>query len=89
MTRAITTRIWQWLQLPMVCNLTNNCHPLKEAKDAAASLVANLFDGYDRVAIVTFNYTATLVTGSDGRPGGHGAELPSPMIFTCTTTWMR
>ncbi len=25
--------------------------------------MANLFDGYDRVAIVTFNYTATLVLG--------------------------
>ena len=54
------------------CNLYYNpnnpgdprsCHPLAEAKSAAANLVANLFDGYDRVAIVTYNYTATLVMG--------------------------
>jgi hypothetical protein len=48
---------------PNGCNITNRCYPLYDAKVAAANLVANLFDGYDRVAIVTYNYTATLVLG--------------------------
>jgi Flp pilus assembly protein TadG len=48
---------------PDGCNINNTCYPLKEAKDAASTLVANLFDGYDRVAIVTFSYTGTLVLG--------------------------
>ncbi len=48
---------------PPGCNLDDSCHPLKEAKDAAKLLAADLFDGYDRVAVVTFSYTATLVQG--------------------------
>ncbi|GEM_PF-632563 len=40
------------------CNLTNSCQPLRDAKDAAKRLIASLYDGYDRVAIVTFDSIA-------------------------------
>jgi hypothetical protein len=40
---------------PGPCNTANNCQPLKQAKDAAKALIGNLYDGYDRVAIVTFD----------------------------------
>jgi hypothetical protein len=43
---------------PGACNAANNCHPLREAKDAAKDLISLLFDGYDQVSIVTFDYKA-------------------------------
>jgi hypothetical protein len=47
---------------PITCNAAtvnaNKCHPLFEAKEAAKALVATLYDGYDRVAIVTFDQMA-------------------------------
>jgi hypothetical protein len=43
---------------PTGCNSSNTCQPLKTAKDAALNLVNTLYDGYDRVAIVTFNQVA-------------------------------
>jgi len=43
---------------PASCNSTNTCQPLRDAKDAAKSLTNNLFSGYDRVAIVSFDYDA-------------------------------
>jgi hypothetical protein len=46
---------------PSACNWANNCKPLKQAKDAAKSLVNNLFQGYDQVAIVTFDYDAETI----------------------------
>ncbi len=46
---------------PAACNAANNCQPLRKAKDAAKSMVDKLFDGYDRIAIVTYNYTATII----------------------------
>jgi hypothetical protein len=38
----------------------DDIEPLHTAKIAAESLVANLFDGYDQVAIVTFDYKAVV-----------------------------
>jgi len=43
---------------PSGCNWANDCLPLYQAKTAAKSLVNNLFQGYDQVAIVTFDYDA-------------------------------
>ncbi len=43
---------------PTTCNTNNNCQPLKQAKDAAKDLVRNLFNGYDRISVVTFDYRA-------------------------------
>lgn len=43
------------------CNILRTCQPLEQAKDAAQSLVANLFPGYDRVAVVTFSYRAQII----------------------------
>ncbi|MBI3361247.1 MAG: VWA domain-containing protein, partial [Chloroflexi bacterium] len=44
---------------PSACNAANSCYPLRDAKDAAKALVNTLYDGYDRVAIVNFDYFAT------------------------------
>jgi hypothetical protein len=43
---------------PSSCNASDTCEPLHTAKEAAKALVADLFDGYDQVAIVTFDYKA-------------------------------
>jgi hypothetical protein len=45
---------------PSSCNYYNDCEPLLQAKEAAKSLVNNLFQGYDQVAIVTFDYRAEI-----------------------------
>jgi len=47
--------------VPDACNANNSCYPLREAKDAAKTLIRNLFSGYDQVAIVTFDYDAQVV----------------------------
>ncbi len=51
---------------PGGCNLNDTCQPLKQAKDAAKSLVGNLFPGYDQVAIVTYSYRANIVSMTSG-----------------------
>jgi hypothetical protein len=42
---------------PSACNANNTCQPLKDAKDAAKDLVDSLFEGYDHVAVVPFNFS--------------------------------
>jgi hypothetical protein len=39
--------------------LLDDCHPFKEVKAAAAAFVDQLYFPYDRVAIVTFNDSAS------------------------------
>jgi Flp pilus assembly protein TadG len=43
---------------PAACNAANNCQPLTTAKDAAKYLINSLYQGYDRVAVVTFDTQA-------------------------------
>ncbi len=43
---------------PSTCNTNNDCYPLRTAKDAANKLIDTLYDGYDRVAVVTFDQVA-------------------------------
>jgi hypothetical protein len=45
---------------PAQCNANNDCYPLRQAKDAAKGLIRGLFDGYDQVSVVTFDYKATV-----------------------------
>ncbi len=45
---------------PAACNAANSCQPLRTAKDAAKDLVDSLFEGYDRVAVVGFDFNATM-----------------------------
>ena len=45
---------------PAACNAANNCQPLRQARDAAKSMIDKLFDGYDRIAIVTYDFSATI-----------------------------
>jgi len=46
--------------VPEGCNNTNTCHPLLEAKEAANAFINSLYEGYDQVAIVTFDSMATI-----------------------------
>jgi len=45
---------------PSACNAANDCQPLREAKDAAKAMIDKLFDGYDRIALVTYDFSATI-----------------------------
>ncbi len=45
---------------PTACNTANNCQPLRQAKDAANAMIDKFFDGYDRIAIVTYDVKATI-----------------------------
>ncbi len=50
---------------PTTCNPTGpgdpgTCKPLLAAKVAAKSMINKLFDGYDRIAIVTYDFSATI-----------------------------
>jgi Putative Flp pilus-assembly TadE/G-like len=45
---------------PAQCNADNDCYPMRQAKDAAKGLIRELFDGYDQVSIVTFDYKAVV-----------------------------
>jgi hypothetical protein len=45
---------------PGPCNAANTCQPLKKAKDAANAMIDKFFDGYDRIAIVTYDVMATI-----------------------------
>jgi hypothetical protein len=42
------------------CNASNDCYPLRQAKDAAKTMIDKLFDGYDRVAVVSYDFSATI-----------------------------
>jgi hypothetical protein len=44
---------------PAACNTANDCQPLRAAKDAAKGMIDKLFDEYDRIAVVNFDFSAT------------------------------
>lgn len=46
---------------PSACNLMDNCQPLLQAKISAKAMIDKLFDGYDRIALVTYNSTASVI----------------------------
>jgi len=46
---------------PSACNAANNCEPLRSAKNAANDMIAKLFPEHDRIALVTYNSTATVI----------------------------
>ena len=43
---------------PQICNAADDCHPLQEAKNAAVKLMDSLYEGYDRIAVVTYDTQA-------------------------------
>ena len=45
---------------PSGCNTANSCQPLRKAKDAANAMIDKFFDGYDRIAIVTYDVKAII-----------------------------
>lgn len=45
---------------PTNCNSSNSCQPLRKAKDAANAMIDKFFDGYDRIAVVTYDVQATV-----------------------------
>jgi hypothetical protein len=75
------------------CNQNNNCQPLRQAKDAAKSLVNNLFTGYDRVSIVSFNYRANINAGLDSNLGNVNTAIDNVQLHndldTVRVRWMN
>ncbi len=53
---------------PTGCNIDNSCQPLLAAKTAAKALVDSLYEGYDQVAIVTYDSVASthIIDNSNG-----------------------
>ena len=47
---------------PSACIAADNCQPLKGAKDAAEELIGTLYQGYDKVNIITYDLYARSVT---------------------------
>jgi Flp pilus assembly protein TadG len=62
-----------YLRYPTVCNVFNECHPFKEVRESAKTLVNSMYEGYDQIAIVTFNKFAGKYTGTQGE----NDELPT------------
>jgi hypothetical protein len=55
---------------PSTCNANNTCQPLKDAKDAAKNLVDSMFEGYDQISVVQFDFDALVVTKVDSDGDG-------------------
>lgn len=64
---------------PSQCNLTNSCHPFREIKDAAKSLVEQLYFPYDRVAIVTYDRDAHEALSLTGDGYGINYDTMTPL----------
>ena len=64
---------------PAACNAANNCQPLRQAKDAAKSMINKLFDGYDRIAIVTYDFSATI----------HDPDLATAVVLEANHTAVK
>jgi hypothetical protein len=75
-----------------------NCRPLLDAKIAASKLVGNLFDGYDQVAVVTFDYKAELRSALTSTLGSvqtaiqnkiplHKDAMGSRVLWTSPSPW--
>jgi hypothetical protein len=64
---------------PSACNTANNCQPLRQAKDAAKAMINKLFDGYDRIALVTFDFSATV----------HDADLATVTVLEADHTAVK
>ena len=61
---------------PTACNAANSCQPLRKAKDAAIAMIDKFFDGYDRIAIVTYDVRATI----------HDPDLSSSVVLEADHT---
>mgnify|MGYP001176891803 CR=1 FL=1 len=79
---------------PNACNSANNCQPMRDAKDAAKALIDTLADGYDQVAVVTFDDESHLIyplgLGLDAAKtaiDGIGVRNDPPVVFRIWPTW--
>jgi hypothetical protein len=73
---------------PTTCNAGNTCRPLRDAKDAAKAMVDKFFDGYDRIAVVTYDVKAYIhdpdLSSSDVLEADHVAvknEIDAIQLF--------
>ena len=62
---------------PTACNAADSCQPLRKAKVAANAMIDKFFDGYDRIAVVTYDVKATVhdpdLSSSEVLEGDHTA----------------
>jgi hypothetical protein len=79
---------------PSGCNATNTCEPMAKAKAAAIALIDTLADGYDQVAVVTFDSTDHVIFSLDGNLGAAktainaiGVHDDPPVIFNIWASW--
>jgi Flp pilus assembly protein TadG len=65
-----------YLSFPSVCNVFDECHPFEEVREAAKTLVYEMYEGYDQIALVTFNKYAGQVSGTPGESDEAPLHLP-------------
>lgn len=62
-----------YLRYPTVCNEFDACEPFESVRAAATTLIDNMYEGYDQIALVTFNKYAGLYNGTQGE----NSEIPT------------
>ena len=75
-----------YFRYPSICNYYGNCEPFEKVRTAAGTLIDSMFEGYDKIAIVTFNKFAGLVNdpnlrGTDQEVPLHQADLGLTLIL--------
>ncbi|PKO13032.1 MAG: hypothetical protein CVU39_21075 [Chloroflexi bacterium HGW-Chloroflexi-10] len=79
---------------PFACNAANQCQPMLDAKEAAKALIDTLADGYDQVAVVTFDKTDHLIYGLNTNLGAAKTAIDGilvhddpPVVFNIWSNW--
>jgi hypothetical protein len=64
-----------YFSYPSVCNFFGNCEPFEKVRSAAETLVSEMYQDYDQIALVTFNRYAGKITPD----GSEGTDLETPL----------
>jgi Flp pilus assembly protein TadG len=56
-----------YFSYPSICNFFGNCEPFEQVRTAAKTLVNEMYQNYDQIALVTFNKYAGQVIGELGK----------------------
>ena len=79
---------------PSACNAANNCSPMFEAKEAAKALIDTLADGYDQVAVVTYDLEAHVrfplgydLTAAASAIDAIGVQDADPVVYYIWDKW--
>ena len=78
---------------PGPCTAASTCQPLQDAKDAAIFLIRSLYEGYDRVAVVTFDsqahtrFALGTLTNAEAAVNGQVALHDDPPVNKLFASW--